>query len=500
MSGKWKALCLLLIVSSPALWGQMSPNGLQCIANAAVPPTLRSEGVTELTGDIVLICQGGTPTAAGTTIPTADITIFYNSMVTSRVLNGANQSEVVLTVDEPPPAQTSAAQTCTSTSGCAAIAAGPGQPNKVEFQQQFTNAGTTVTNPNAFQGVVNGNSVTFSGIPIDPPGTQGGRIYRITNVRIDATTVAPGAFGAPGQAVALISATPVTLPNGQYSTFAINNPTQIVGFVLPSLSTSARDAADASTLTAPVAVPANLALTRVATLRFSELFSTAFKRLTIPALASSLNDPTVAEQNTLGMVYNAETGYYNTKLGFAAGLADSGTRFKAHFTGIPAGVRLFVDTTYISQSSLAVMTAAESGPFSPVAATNGSAAEIPISGGVATAVWEYLGQAVLTIDNLDFGVYAVTSGNPAPGTVSVNLSYAPVWTSSGAAVPRFVDTSTRVNLISTSTNPCSFSIVSPATLGTAVVGMSYGPVTLGACGLLPTPGLCLPDPCQVGYS
>src|SRR5438045_9709703 len=87
-------------------------NSLQCIANAGVPPTVRSEGLTELVGDIVLNCQGGTPTPVGFFIPQANITIFLNTQVTSRLLNSSNQSEAILSIDEPTAAQTSATKTC----------------------------------------------------------------------------------------------------------------------------------------------------------------------------------------------------------------------------------------------------------------------------------------------------------------------------------------------------------------------------------------------------
>jgi hypothetical protein len=49
----------------------------QCVANAGVPPLMRAEGITELTGDIVLNCTGGTAlagVAAGGVIP-ADTTV-----------------------------------------------------------------------------------------------------------------------------------------------------------------------------------------------------------------------------------------------------------------------------------------------------------------------------------------------------------------------------------------------------------------------------------------
>jgi hypothetical protein len=58
------ALTVILVATITAS-AQTVP-AFQCTANAAVPPTLRAEGLAELVGDLVLNCTGGTPTAAGT--------------------------------------------------------------------------------------------------------------------------------------------------------------------------------------------------------------------------------------------------------------------------------------------------------------------------------------------------------------------------------------------------------------------------------------------------
>jgi len=119
-------------------------SGVLCQANAGVPPTVRAEGLTELVGDIVLVCTGGTSLLPGQQIPQANITIFLNTQVTSRLLTGS-QSEAILTIDEPKASETSAAQTCTSpiASGCSAFSAGPGGPNQTEFKATF---GANTTN------------------------------------------------------------------------------------------------------------------------------------------------------------------------------------------------------------------------------------------------------------------------------------------------------------------------------------------------------------------
>src|SRR5262245_51036499 len=58
----------------------------QCFANGGVSTPARSEGLTELVGDLVLNCIGGIPTAPGVSIPPVNIQVFLNTALTSRLL------------------------------------------------------------------------------------------------------------------------------------------------------------------------------------------------------------------------------------------------------------------------------------------------------------------------------------------------------------------------------------------------------------------------------
>src|SRR5207302_1811767 len=142
--------------------------------------------------------------------------------------------------------------------------------------------------------------------------------------------IEPGTSTLPGQATALLSATNV-LPM-----LVVNNPTQVVGFVQPSLTAEIRTADNSAPLTAPPVfrqcTPA--APTRLATLSFAEAFSTAFKPRTFSPVMSG-----VITQNVFGLVYSAESGHYDPNLSTplnVAGLADFGTRMKATILNIPA--------------------------------------------------------------------------------------------------------------------------------------------------------------------
>ena len=62
------------------------------------------KAITEQTGDITLTCTGGVRPAVGSAIPQVNITVFYNTQVTSRLLPTSATSpisEALLLIDEP---------------------------------------------------------------------------------------------------------------------------------------------------------------------------------------------------------------------------------------------------------------------------------------------------------------------------------------------------------------------------------------------------------------
>src|ERR1035441_1240796 len=61
---------------------------LSCMATAAGTPLLRPEGYTELVGDIVISCTGGSTLPVGAAIPTTNVVVYISPLVpiTSRFL------------------------------------------------------------------------------------------------------------------------------------------------------------------------------------------------------------------------------------------------------------------------------------------------------------------------------------------------------------------------------------------------------------------------------
>jgi hypothetical protein len=453
-------LCLILLAiptslrtaSAQSYSSQVVPaatNSISCATNVTVTPTLRAEGTTEMTGDITLNCTGGTLLAAGSQIPSVNITVFLNTTVTSKLKSfpgGITASEALLLIDEPNsglPGASNVFLACnTPNTGCVMTSNGTGVGTYSGAAGHF----------NVFQGVVTGNQVTFFGVPVDPPPPGGSRVLRLTNIRANASALAGGSAAGATPVVASISVSGAT-------SLLISNPTPTVGFVASGLAFSLRDGANATPLNgsgsiAPASGPVPTGTPSVV-LRFGENFGTSLKPRTIAAFGGTETSPAPAIQNVPGTIYNSETGFTLNAPSITAAPADSGTRLKAAFDEIPAGVTVWVGivNTGLNSQKAARLIIGEAAAFSPfpVSATvaNASVAQLPIVNGSAIAIWEALGVNPNTIDNFDFPVWFTGSGsvdlsgihgtlapNPLNGAISSNGNAA---ASASLPVPRFAD-------------------------------------------------------------
>src|SRR5436305_56902 len=256
--------------------------------NAPDVPQVRSEGKSELVGDIFLTCTGGAPTGTGVNIPTRNITLTFNANVTSRILGAGNASEALLLLDEPnafQPGQFACAQaTCTSVGGF------PYGTSPLEIGFVF--------NANVFQGAVGtgtaANTITWSNVPVDPPGAEGTRTFRFTNLRLDASK------GTPLQLIGISSLT------------TMDGPVTVATPVF-SMTAAVRDAASATAAPQGVSVAlaaAGAPATRVATLRFNPIVGATRPRT--EAFSSSVDvSPPPTPQNFPGGIYDSESGFYN---------------------------------------------------------------------------------------------------------------------------------------------------------------------------------------------
>lgn len=353
---------------------QPSPTEIACNASA-IATLVRVQGKTEQIGDIILTCTGGTPTASGVQVPTANISIQTSQAlpgVTSKELGtnlpGVNGGypyvESLLAINDPLPAGGGAGAASFILGAPNSIPVAPLASTPVANSCPASNTGSCLNygnnvggggvgnsygadgNYNIWQGYLTPDGVThFDGIPIDAPGTNQFTI-RITNIRIDATTLASfvntntvyenqaaavtatvGITGTQQLATELISGIVVAIPaNGIYA----NQPTTIPY--------------------SPVCNPNGWFSVDV-----MEGHAAAFRRQNnaVATVTAGVTTPaTPTPQNSFSTQYFTESGYYNPALtginynsaSDGVGLANQGTRIYVTFAGIPANTTMYLPT------------------------------------------------------------------------------------------------------------------------------------------------------------
>jgi hypothetical protein len=528
-----------------------SAGGLACTATAGGTPEMRPEGFTELAGDIVIACTGGPTYQLGSNIPTTNIVVYMqpNVPITSRFLSTNGASEALLIIDEAgsalstgatgnygpkaPQLLCTSAQQQSSPNPCAAVVGLDGSGTYETSVMPGLTAGSYSATPaaNVYQGKVGdfGNqTVTFYNVPVLPPATNGvQRVFRITNIRVPvAGTTLNYTLGA------FLSTSPnQTLP---LASTVIN-----IGVVGPPMTAAVVPYKSNNPFSQCTA--ASVALT--ANLLFTEGFATGFKTRVVPGGASNgipgnatgnitwaaeatNTNVTGNNQNIPGGLYggfaaNTESGFIFPQLtgtagvsggNYTAGLADYGTRLKAIFTNIPAGLTLYVSTTSQAQAIVpggtsvlpyAVLVATNSGEatsdgtsFAPIAGTTTGSDGLPAialsanGSGAAIAVWEVTNANPGAKDTLNFSVYvsykatSSTTTNPYGLPITdlplgspvnnVSLSYAPEpgggtfanvnGTQGQVPIPRFYITNTYQGRYVT-INLCKTTLLYPYVIG-----------------------------------
>lgn len=413
---------------------------ITCFANAGVPPLLRSEGVAERTGEIILNCQGGSG------VQTVTWRISLSTALTSRVTNqyqSPQATEALLLVDEP--------------GGFAGL------------PQVACPAGTACPpGSNVFQGVVvASNAVEFRNIPLTAPGPAGNRVLRFANLRADASMV-------PGVGIGLVPP-PVTGTisfTGNTEPISVMNVTQTVGFVVEGLSWQPKSNTG-GTLPSPEterlspcrANNRELALNKAATaapegptfrIRINEGFASAFL-----ARATPNGTPVSADvrlpawpQNVPGFIYNTESGLFDPAYPATggmniAGLATQATRFQVRFQA-PPGFQIHAPVyevgRTVADSRVRLVNADANGgsgdfvKFGPHSATLQTAYN---PGHVYTYEWTDLAaQRVNVLDSFDLSFHVANTGAGAQnaGEIIAWVSLAPRDGANSPWSPRFEDT------------------------------------------------------------
>jgi len=526
---------LLLGIGTSAASAQ-TPAAFSCTASA-VPNIVRAEGLTELMGDMILNCTGGTPTTAGLPIPLANVTITINTAVTSRIVDTVtpynNASEALLLIDEPFPsspvptgtaapvgrATTQLGCLAYNSTQCAITSVGPGIGAAGSYNG--TSGGPSGSHYNIFQGTQTPgytNQISWTGVPIDAPGTAGTRVIRITNIRGNAFQLGVGTTLIP------TTISEVVAVNGS-STLNSTTVSAVVGSVAPGLLQppiiNSKAGAAAYTqcnsvntyLLSPPPSPAATTDSGV-TVSVEEGFAGSFKPQSYAQIAAANagdmatyegpGDPSL--QNIPGFSYNTESGFVpgttspaTTLPGLeislsneAIGLADNGTQIQFTVSGVGSGVNLYAPP-YVFLSGnygtgapigLAVLTnqsQSSGGAFSggstptavvtaPATGTLPAAVPITVTGTTATLIYEiyYADPSVQETLTVPISVeYTSNTGSNIPPTTTtaatVGVEFAPQSTvgtaSSSAPIPRFGPSGSPVSIFSIS--PCSCNLLFP---------------------------------------
>jgi hypothetical protein len=552
------ALAVLALFVGLASAQVVTPVPINCSVSAAVP-NVRSQGVTEKPGDVILTCSGGPAPTASTTVGVDRATIsidFAGVGITSRTGSTINTTldgnvdqlatDALLLIDEPGSCNGPAGAACTTVGGSAfpsvPSAGGYGQNADIKvctaLQQRDLPApglgGIQANCPafpqlvgaywvldttgaggghvaNAYQGVTpkgggNNTKLTFLNVPILSTGANNvARVYRLVNARLN--------VGSNASITASVTVTPNT---GAVSTLNVTNNAVAAGTAASGLTTSMTTVGGATLCATTALQPVGAqSKSNMALLTFTEGFGTAFKTRVLPlvnsAYAAELSGLTnqVNATGNYPTQYNAagsasatnitvtpaqsESGFVVQGLtvnGFAAGLADSGTRFKAVFKGLNSKATYYVSQVNVADystemavpggaggvggigdanpSPYAIAIANVSGnvigaeianpvPFAPVAAfgtlanTAGGVTGVhviqlsPDSSGNAEVVWEVT-NASTAVDTFNFAFYAtysnVTNAPPTGVDGTVTIGFAPTNGSSGQTtgsfIPRFI--------------------------------------------------------------
>jgi hypothetical protein len=349
----------ILALMSVSAFAQLSP--LSCVAQAAGTPSIRAEGVAELVGDVLILCNGGTPKSGDQNLDQVNIQVFASPSIniTSRYLDTSgigvfNFSEALLFIDEPTPDdQTICGGTvypysvpafsnqqiiggvCGLHSGTTGPVLGIGTYDPDTPAGTITQIVGLTTNTsasqrgNTYQARQSGsNSLIWQGIPFDPPGTQTTRIIRLTNIRVNASQL-----GVPAGAQASVSLVVSTSASGVGNPIAlpITNPAPTVAIAQNSLNFSVRDTKNclqcesANNRSNSTFDGTNLQSTltcdsQFVELRYEELFPSVFRRRNQANPGTGgVVPPTPIDQNVLGFIYQTETGFFRANTSPVAG-------------------------------------------------------------------------------------------------------------------------------------------------------------------------------------
>jgi hypothetical protein len=401
------ALSALVAIASMPAAAQVT-----CTTNASGTPLIRSEGRTELLGELVLNCTAPVASPGVTaTVLRVRLSVPVTSPYTGTMPTATSTAQLLINNDVP------SARLARQTD---------------MYTLEWTN------------------------VPVMAIGSTAS-ILRIVNVRGDATVV-PISPSISSYVTANLSADPPGV-----LTFNTGNPYQTVAQVAKSLSSTVSGSLSYRQCLSAPEPSGTPSSSGTISLSFTELFSTAFK----PAQDAARE----GGDSVIGAAYSDESGFVNSAV--AVGPADSGTAFRATFQNIPAGATVWVSNrTSVPVEGDPVGITATLNNASLEDVTDGWTA-LTATGSTATADYYVVDAPVSTFaDYNTVTVYAVISYSADPANnipsitgpgMTVSLSYGPGLANSRVpyALPSFSTTATNTSGSLISINPCVTNLLFP---------------------------------------
>lgn len=404
---------LLLALAAVTLvfttFASAQPTPYSCNATA-VPTLVRSEGIAELVGDVLLTCSGSVP-AAGIQ---ANVRVRLNATVTSNVLSGSTLDTILL-LDELTP---------------------------------NNRRGTGAFNPTVYQGVqISATEVEFLGVILAGAGSAGAQTVRITNFRADVS-----GLGTAATVYATINITGST-------TVPVDNNNLVVADSRQGLKISVEPGAwkNCEEPDGPFVIS------------FKEGFASVLRPVgdanqdNTTAGGAYPNESAFNPAKSAGAT-TLDAGTLVGSIGSAIGQATQGTRLMARFSDVPDDVTLTVPdrlTTGASTVLQLVTGTNSSGAGGTVTSSNGSHEVTTLA---VYEVVEITPAGLATIETVDLPV-SVSYSIPGPLVVAAQAkgSFAPLSTvftaSSSAPEPRFVDNAEAADVFSI--GPCRTILLFP---------------------------------------
>jgi len=471
---------ILGLAGAAVVFAGMAFGQATCANPTSAATLIRTEGTTELLADLTFTCTVGPTSVPAAAATNTNVTVYLSPALTltSKVLSGAGAV----------PSYTEALATASAAS--AAVA-----------------PGATGSPATSVQGVVSGNTMTFTGIPT--PAAAVGTAYTvvITNIRVNATSLSVGSGPPPPVAA-------TTFLSGPQVVTAVLASTN-VAFALPGLSGSTIPAASlvanwpVCNLISPAAPSFNI--------KVSENFPTAFKSVGTAAAGTGnlvLGSP-FANNTETGFVPSAIVGGVLTAAAFpqagaaGANVAGTGTRLQVVIANVPAGITLYLpqvitaDAPNAATGSLTMKTTATGGTTSTITTdVNGQPGGLikvtPASGG-ATVFYDVTTNTVGAIDGFTIPVYEYAPANTVTASltpITETVSFAPVGSTN---IPNFIVGANSNTVNANATALCTTTLLFPYVTNTLGfdTGLAIANTTtdaLGAAGassVTKAPGTCV---------